>query len=121
MSDSVRPQRRQPTRLPRPWDSPSMNTGVDCYFLLQCMKVKRESEAAQLCLILSDPMECSLPGSSIHGIFQARALEWVATAFSMLKLLYTCNFVCLFVFFSVETIFLLQPVGTMFHVLLLPC
>ena len=82
MSDSVRPHRRQPTRLPHPWDSPGKNTGVGCHFLLQCMKGKSESEVAQSCLILSDPMNCSLPGSSIHGIFKARALEWVAIAFS---------------------------------------
>ena len=82
MSDSVRPQRRQPTRLPRPWDSPGKNTGVGCHFLLQCMKVKNEREVAQLCPNLSDPMDCSLPGSSIRGIFQARVLEWGAIAFS---------------------------------------
>ena len=73
--------RRQPTRLPRPWDSLGKNTGVGCHFLLQCMKVKSESEVAQLCPTLRDPMDCSLPGSSIHGIFQARALEWSAIAF----------------------------------------
>ena len=83
MSDSVRPQRRQPTRLLRPWDSPGKNTGVGCHFLLQCMKVKSESEVSQSCLTLSDPMDCSLPGSSIHGILQARVLEWVAIAFSV--------------------------------------
>ena len=82
MSDSVRPHRRQPTRLPRPWDSPGKNTGVGCRFLLQCMKVKSESEVVQSCLTLSEPMDCSLPGSSIHGIFQARILEWDAIAFS---------------------------------------
>ena len=82
MSDSVRPHRRQPTRFPRPWDSPGKNTGVGCHFLLQCMKVKSESEVAQSCPTLSDPMDCSLPGSSAHGIFQARVLEWVAIAFS---------------------------------------
>ena len=82
MSDSVRPHRWQPTRLPRPWDSPGKNTGVGCHFLLQCMKVKRESEVAQSCPTLSDPMDCSPPGSSIHGIFQARVLEWGAIAFS---------------------------------------
>ena len=80
MSDSVWPHRRQPTRLPSPWDSPGKNTGEGCHFLLQCMKVK--VEVAQSCLILSDSMDCSLPGSSIHGIFQARVLEWVAIAFS---------------------------------------
>ena len=82
MSDSVRPQRRQPTRLPHSWDSPGKNTGVGCHFLLQCMKMKSESEVAQSCLTLSDPMDCSLPGSSVHGIFQARVLEWGAIAFS---------------------------------------
>ena len=82
MSDSVRPHRWQPTRLPRPWDSPGKNTGVGCHFLLQCMKVKSESELTQSCPTLSDPMDCSLPGSSIHGIVQARVLEWVAIAFS---------------------------------------
>ena len=76
------PHRRQPTRLPHPWDSPSKNTGVGCHFLLQCTKVKSESEVAQSCLTLSNPMDCSLPGSSIHGIFQARILEWVVIAFS---------------------------------------
>ena len=79
MSDSVTP-RRQPTRLPHPWDSSGKNTGVGCHFLLQCMKVKSESEVAQLYPTLSDPMDCSLPGSSVHGIFQARALEWGAIA-----------------------------------------
>ena len=67
---------------PRPWDSPGKNTGVGCHFLLQYVKVKIENEDAQLCLTLSDPMNCSLPGSSIHGILQARVLEWVAIAFS---------------------------------------
>ena len=82
VSDSVRPQRRQPTRLCRPWDSPGKNTGVGCHFLLQCMKVKSESEVTQSCPTLSDPMDYSLPGSSTYGIFQARVLEWVAIAFS---------------------------------------
>ena len=83
MSDSVRPHR--PTRLPCPWDSPGKNTGVGCHFLLQCMKEKRESEVVQLCLTLRDPKFCSLSGSSIHGIFQARVLEWGAIAFSGLS------------------------------------
>ena len=85
MSDSVRPHRRQPTRLPHPWDSPGKNTGVGCHFLLQCMKVESESESEvpQSCLTLSDPMDCSPSGSSVHGIFQARILEWGATAFSV--------------------------------------
>ena len=82
MSNSVRPHRWQPIRLPRPWDSPGKNTGVGCHFLLQCMKVKSESEVAQSCPTLSDPMDSSLPGSSVHGIFQERVLEWVAIAFS---------------------------------------
>ena len=82
MSDSVRPHRRQPTRLPCPWDSPGKNTRVGCHFLLQCMKVKSESEVAQSCPTVSDPMDCSLTGSSVHGIFQARVLEWGAIAFS---------------------------------------
>ena len=82
MSNSVRPHRWQPTRLHHPWDSPGKNTGVGCHCLLQCMKVKSESEVAQSCPILSEPMDCSPPGSSIHGIFQARVLEWVAIAFS---------------------------------------
>ena len=72
MSDSVRPHRWQPTRLPRPWDSPDKNTGVGCHCLLQCMKVKSESEVAQSCPTPRDPMDCSPPGSSIHGISQAR-------------------------------------------------
>jgi len=71
-----------PPRLPHPWDSPGKNTGVGCHFLLQCMKVKSESEVAQSCLTLCDPMDCSLPGSSVHGILQARVLEWGAIAFS---------------------------------------
>ena len=81
MSNSVQPHRWQPTTLPHLWDSPGRNTGVGCHFLLQCMKVKRESVAAQSCPTLSDPMDCSLRSSS-HGIFQASVLEWVAIAFS---------------------------------------
>ena len=82
VSDFVRPHRRPPTRLPQPWDSPGKNTGVGCHFLLQCMKVKSGSEVPQLCLTLSDPMDCSPPGSSVHGIFQASILEWGAIAFT---------------------------------------
>ena len=70
------PHRWQPTRLHRPWDSPGKNTGVGCHFLLQCMKVKSASEVAQPCLTLSDPTDCSPPGSSVHGTLQARVLEW---------------------------------------------
>ena len=83
MSDSVRPHRQQPTKLPHPLDSPGKSTGVGFHFLLQRMKVKIEREVAQLCPTLSNPMDCSLPGSSIHGIFQARALEWGVIAFSV--------------------------------------
>ena len=78
MFDSVGPHRQQPTRLHHPWDSPGKNTGVGCHFLLQCMKVKSESEIAQSCPNLSDPMDCSPPGFSVHGNFQARVLEWGA-------------------------------------------
>ena len=82
MSDSVQPHGLQPTRVPRPWDSPGKNTGVGCHFLIQCMKVKSESEVAHSCPTLRNPMDCSLPGSSVHAIFQARVLEWGAIAFS---------------------------------------
>ena len=78
---TVQPHRRQPTRLPCPWDFPGKNTGVGCHFFLQCMKVKSESEVTQWCPPLGDPMDCSLPGSSVRGIFQARVLEWGAIAF----------------------------------------
>ena len=81
MSDSVRPHRRQPTRL---WDSLGKNTGVGCHFLLQCTKVKSEREVAQSCPILRDPMDCTLPGSSALGIFQARVLEWGGIALAAL-------------------------------------
>ena len=140
MSDSVRPHRQQPTRLRCPWDSPGKNTGMGCYFLLQCLKVKSLSRVRllaipwtaayqarpsmgfsrqeywsglplpsprdlefysikcpaaaaallQSCLTPSDPMDCSLPVSSIHGIFQTRVLEWVAIAFSEYHLNKTC-------------------------------
>ena len=86
VSNSVWPHRQQPTRLPRPWDSPGKNTGVGCHCLLQCRKVKSVSEVAQSCLTLHDPMDCSPPGASAHGIFQARVLEWVAIAFSLERL-----------------------------------
>ena len=82
MSDSVWPHRRQPIRLHHPWNSPGKNNGVGCHFLLHCMKLKSESEVAQSCPTLGDPIDCSLPGSSVHGIFQARVLEWGAIAFS---------------------------------------
>ena len=69
-------------QAPRPWDSPGKNTGVGCHFLLQCMKVKSEREVTQSSPTLRDPMDCSPPGSSVHGTFQARVLEWGAIAFS---------------------------------------
>ena len=81
---TVRPHRRQPTRLHHPWDSPGKNTVVGCHFLLQCMKGKSESEVAQLCPTLCYPVDCSPPGSSVRGIFQARVLEWGAIAFSFM-------------------------------------
>jgi len=99
VSNSVWPHRWQPTRFPRPWDSPGKNTGLGCHFLLQwkwkCMKVKSEREVAQSCLTLSDSMDCSLPGSSAHGIFQARVLEWGATAFSNICM---CMYVCIYIY-----------------------
>ena len=84
MSNSVEPHRQEPTRLPCPWDSSGKNTGVGCHFLLQCMKVKSESEVTQFRLTLWDPLDFSLPGSSAHGIFQATVLEWIAVAFSVI-------------------------------------
>ena len=72
---TLRPHGLQPTRLLHPWDSPGKNTGVGCHFLLQCMKVESESEVTQSCPTLSDPMDCSPPGSSIRGIFQATVVE----------------------------------------------
>ena len=94
------PLRQQPTRLCRPWDSPGKNSGVCCHFLLQCMRVKSKSEVAQSCPTLCNPMDCSLPDSSVHGIFQARVLEWVAFAFSV-GYLEVCflNSMCFFFFF----------------------
>ena len=82
MSDSLRPHGLQPARLLHPWDFPGKSTGVGCHCLLQCIKVKRESEVAQSCPTPSDPMDCSPPGGSVHRIFQARVLEWGAIAFS---------------------------------------
>ena len=83
---TLRLHRWHPTRLLCPWNSLGKNTGVDCHFLLQCMKVKNESEVAQSCPTLQDPMDYSLPGSSVHGIFQTRVLEWVDIAFSIHRL-----------------------------------
>ena len=99
MSDSVRPHRRQPTRLLCPWDSPGKNTGVDCHFLLQCMQVKSESEVAQSCPTPSDPMDCSLPGSSVHGIFQARVFREMQIKINEIPFNTINNLVWLWVFF----------------------
>ena len=82
---TLRPHRWQPTRFPHSWDSPGMNTGVGCHFLLHCMKVESESEIAQSCPTPRNSIDCSPPGFSVHGILQARVLEWVAIAFSTLK------------------------------------
>ena len=93
-----------PPGLPRPWDSPGKNTGVGCHFLLQCIKVKSESEITQSRLTLSDPMDCSPPCSTIHGIFQARVLEWGAIAFSYVSFWCIAKlyiYVFLFIFFSI--------------------
>ena len=94
---TLQPHRRQPTTLPCPWDSPGKNTGVGCHFLLQCLKVKSESSVAQLCLTLRDPVDCSLPGSSIHGIFQTRVLEWVA----IVSVWDECNCAIVWAFFDI--------------------
>ena len=83
MSDSVRPHRRQCTSLPHPWDSPGKNTGVGCHFLLQCRKMKSESEVAQSCLIRSDPMDCTYQAPLSMGFSRQRVLEWGAIAFSI--------------------------------------
>ena len=111
MSDSVRPHRWQPTRLPCPWDSPGKNTGVGCHFLPQCMKVKSESEVSQSCPTPSDPMDCSLPGSSIHGIFQARVLEWSAIAFSEEKPLEKWSLSCVRLFGTPWTVAYQAPLS----------
>ena len=110
MSKSVWPHRWQPIRLPRPWDSPSKNTGVGCHFLLQCMKVKSESEVAQSCPTLGDPMDCSLPGSSVHGIFQARVLEWDAIAFSI-----SLYYVCISLYYDIIVSFISESIYKWLH------
>ena len=119
MSNSVWLHRRQPTRLPCPWDSPGKNIGVGCHFLLQCRKAKSESEDAQSCPTLSDPMDCSLPGFSIHGILQERLLEWGAIAFSEMYRKYKWSLIflgsivlvtpCKTVWFAASTQALLSP------------
>ena len=110
----MRPRRWQPTRLHRPRDSPGKNTGVGCHVLLQCMKGKREREVAQSCPTLGDPMDCSPPGSSVHGIFQSRVLKWAAIAFSdtvlyirlLLSSPVTSTTECCFHFVSASSFFL---------------
>ena len=102
MSDSVRPHRQQPTRLPHPWDSPGKNTGVGCHFLLQCVKVKSESEVTQSCPTLRNPMDCSLPGSSAHRDFPGKSTGVGCHCLlrSLLLLLCYCQFLllCLLMF-----------------------
>ena len=118
----MRPHRRPPPRLPRPWDSPGKNTGVGCRFLLQCMKVKREREVTQSCPTLRDPMDCSPPGSFVHGIFQARALDqahllpqmenfhscYIWAVFHFVSA-YVC--VCIYIFWPIEFQGLYGPWG----------
>ena len=115
MSDSVQPHRRQPTRLPRPWDSPGKNTGMGCHFLLQCLKVKSESEVVQSCPTLSDPMDCSLPGSSIHGIFQAGVLELGAIAKLILFYHYILYIIQLNGEFYIESYLFLRILRILLH------
>ena len=106
VSSSLQFRELQPTRLLCPWDFSGKNTGVGCHFLLQCMKVKSESEVTQSCPTLRDPMDCSPPGSSIHGILQARTLEWGTIAFSLLL----CKVVCL----QVQEVRILTSFGAIF-------
>ena len=103
MSNSVRPHRRKPTRLPRPWGSLGKNTRVGRHFLLQCVKGKSESEVTQSCPTVSDPMNCSLPGSAVHGIFQARVLEWDAIAFSIFFFFHLTSYLMLHSFYFLTT------------------
>ena len=115
MSDSVRPHRRKPTRLPCPWDSPGKKTRVDWPFPSPMHESKKWKEVAQSCPILSDPMDYSPPGSSIHGIFKARVLEWGVIDFSDFHLIlgllmYQAYFACLEVCASPTFAFLRLPV-----------
>ena len=109
----MRPHRRQPNRLPHPWDSPGKNTGVGCHFRPQCMKMKSESEATQLCPTLSDPMDCSLPGSSVHGSFQARVLSGLPlpSPEEIASLYHSIVFLYFFAFFPEESfLFLIRDI-----------
>ena len=105
----MQPHRQQPTSLPCPWDSPGKNTGVGYHFLLPCMKVKSESEVTQSCPTLGDPIDCSLPGSSIHGILQARVLEWGAMAFS--NSMYTVKYTNIWVWWPFTCIHTHKPLS----------
>ena len=120
MSDSVRLHGRQPTRLPCPWDYPGKNTGVGFPFLLQCMKVKSESEVAQSCPTLSDPMDYSLPGSSVHRIFQGGVLLPSLSA-SVRSIPFLSFIVCIFAWYVplVSLIFLKRSL--VFHILVFSC
>ena len=118
LSDSVRPQRQQPTRLPRPWDSPGKNTGVGCHFLLQCRKVKSESEVAQSCPTPRDPMDCSLPGSSVHGILQARVLEQ-GTHFQIGLFVFSILVSIVFYIFQLLTLYQINTLQICFPILLI--
>ena len=89
-------------QAPPSLDSSGKNTGVGCHFILQCMKVKSESEVAQSYPTLSNPMDCSPPDSSVHGIFQARVLEWGAIAFSGQGADLSLNFVSHFFIYKTE-------------------
>ena len=109
----MRPHRLQPTRLPRPWDSPDKNTGVGCHFLFQCMKVKRESEVAQSCPTSSDPMDCSLPGSSVHGIFQWSGVPLPSPSFTTGKLFPSENY-CLLLIFQEISYLMVPPIHCQF-------
>ena len=114
---TVRPHRWQPTRILCPWDSPGKNTEVGCHFLLQCMKVKSESEVTQSCPTLNDPMDFSPPGSSIHGIFQARVLEWGAIAFSRSNLAHTYKSYHRYLSFSIWLHSIWQSLGQIENVM----
>ena len=96
MSDSVGPHKRQPTRLPCHWDSPGKNTGVGCHFLLQCMKVRNESEVTQSCPTLRNPMDCSLRGPPSMGF--ARQEYW-----SGVPLPSPCLWLNYYYFFSLDS------------------
>ena len=124
MSDPVRPCRLQPTSLRRPWDSPGKNTGVGCHFLLQCMKVKSENEVAQSCPTLRDPMDCSLPGSSVYGL--SRQDYWSGVPLPSLNIWSTYPLIIILVFFVcispfILTLFLCTCRHFYWIICLMPC